>query len=187
MGNNVSFDCCGSRTKDAPIERRAGRPDGEVQQNATAQNTSDDSKQRIKLQTRSEQPSEEPISENMHDQEQGGVGVMLLQSDGKWVVKSVIKDSPAWSSGKITEGDILLSVDGNAVDHIDNLGELSKILMGPVGSVVVLRFSNGTTSETSHVTLVRATDFTGQGNDKKRVWRATRTDWVTDEIQSADI
>jgi len=188
MGNNVSFDCCGSRAKDVPIERRAQRPDGQALQSSTgAQSTSEEPKQRIVLQTSLEQKHDESISEGAAEQDQGGVGIMLVHAQGKWVVKSVIKDSPAWSSGKIAEGDVLLSVDGNEVESIENLGELSKILMGPINSVVVLRFSNSKTSELTHVTLVRTTDFTGQGNDKKRVWRATRTDWVNDNIECADI
>ena len=167
MGNNVSFDCCGSRAKDVPIERRAQRPDGQalqvtgglagsllkgaMQSSTGAPSTSEEPKQRIVLQTSLEQKHDESISEGAAEQDQGGVGIMLVQAQGKWVVKSVIKDSPAWSSGKIAEGDVLLrcgaeelaqvsltggflcSVDGNEVESIENLGELSKLLMGEKG------------------------------------------------------
>lgn len=119
-----------------------------MQSSTGAQSTSEEPKQRIVLQTSLEQKHDESISEVAAEQDQGGVGIMLVHAQGKWVVKSVIKDSPAWSSGKIAEGDVLLrfgaeelaqvsltgvflsSVDGNEVESIENLGELSKILMG---------------------------------------------------------
>jgi C-terminal processing protease CtpA/Prc len=38
--------------------------------------------------------------------------------DKGWVVKTTVKDSPAAKSGEITEGDVLVEVDGKPVDEV---------------------------------------------------------------------
>lgn len=115
---------------------------------------------------------------------QGGVGLFFVKDQKdptRWIVRSVIKNGPAFHSNLVQENDILVSVDGTAVGEKETLAQLSKMLMGPVDSQIVLRLKREGQAE-FEVPLARSDTFTGaEGGDKKRVWQATRTQWTNDQ------
>mmetsp|Transcript_8267 Transcript_8267/g.20190 ORF Transcript_8267/g.20190 Transcript_8267/m.20190 type:complete len:133 (-) Transcript_8267:291-689(-) len=85
-----------------------------------------------------------------------GIGVTFVEDDSKALrVKSMVKDGPAEQSGKVKEGDILASVDGNYV-YCANPSEVGALLMGSQGSKVEVTFKKADSGEQERVIMIRA-------------------------------
>ncbi len=84
-----------------------------------------------------------------------GVG-MLLTSDqpGHFVVQYVLSDMPA-AKADVKVGDVVLEVDGVAVDKIKSVEELVDKIRGASGSAVKLKIQSG--DKTRDIALVRGT------------------------------
>jgi hypothetical protein len=82
-----------------------------------------------------------------------GIGAHFEQVGKHFIVRSLVKDSPAHRSGLLQEGDYLVHVDGCGTDG-RGMHELSKKLLGLEGSNVQLAMRRPGGSEYS-VTLVR--------------------------------
>lgn len=67
-----------------------------------------------------------------------GIGVTISSISGKIVILDVLKNTPAFKAG-IKPGDILTKVNGKDVHGLD-LAEVSKLIRGPIGSVVGVEF-----------------------------------------------
>lgn len=81
----------------------------------------------------------------------GGIGVQIINDEGKVVVESVLKGTPAEKQGLIA-GDVIISVDGKNVSEIP-YNQITDYVRGDVGTEVVLGIlRNG---ETIDVTIVR--------------------------------
>ena len=61
---------------------------------------------------------------------EAGVGLLFVTDKKGWIIKTVIKRSPADLSGKIKEGHVLTHVDNKTVSDVKSLNALSKMLMG---------------------------------------------------------
>lgn len=67
-----------------------------------------------------------------------GIGVTISSISGKIVILDVLKNTPANKAG-IKPGDILTKVNGKDVHGLD-LSDVSKLIRGPIGSVVGIEF-----------------------------------------------
>ncbi len=67
-----------------------------------------------------------------------GIGVTISSISGKIVILDVLKNTPANKAG-IKPGDILTKVNGKDVHGLD-LADVSKLIRGPIGSVVGVEF-----------------------------------------------
>lgn len=67
-----------------------------------------------------------------------GIGVTISSISGKIVILDVLKNTPANKAG-IKPGDILTKVNGKDVHGLD-LSDVSKLIRGPIGSVVGVEF-----------------------------------------------
>ena len=67
-----------------------------------------------------------------------GIGVTISSISGKIVILDVLKNTPANKAG-IKSGDILTKVNGKDVHGLD-LSDVSKLIRGPIGSVVGVEF-----------------------------------------------
>lgn len=65
-----------------------------------------------------------------------GIGVQYYNSDGKYVIEKVFKNSPAEKAG-IIKGDIISKVDGASVEGMD-IDEVAKAVKGEAGTKVVI-------------------------------------------------
>ncbi len=79
-----------------------------------------------------------------------GIGVAVMDEDGKVVIKSVLKDGPAEDAG-LQEEDIIKAVDGKEPADVDNAIDM---INGEVGTKVVLTIERG--GESFDVTMNRA-------------------------------
>ena len=89
-----------------------------------------------------------------------GVGLMLrqLSEPGQQlyvVVGELVAGGSADESKRFMLGDALLSVDGCSVSILSSLDEVASIIMGPIGTHVVLQMHRALTNSTYTVTLVR--------------------------------
>lgn len=67
-----------------------------------------------------------------------GIGVTISSISGKIVILDVLKNTPASKAG-IKAGDVLTKVNGKDVHGLD-LSDVSKLIRGPIGSVVGVEF-----------------------------------------------
>ena len=67
-----------------------------------------------------------------------GIGITISSISGKIVILDVLKNTPANKAG-IKPGDILTKVNGKDVHGLD-LADVSKLIRGPIGSVVGVEF-----------------------------------------------
>ena len=82
---------------------------------------------------------EEFKSQNVEiDAKISGIGVTISSISGKIVILDVLKNTPANKAG-IKPGDILTKVNGKDVHGLD-LADVSKLIRGPIGSVVGVEF-----------------------------------------------
>jgi hypothetical protein len=89
-----------------------------------------------------------------------GVGLMLrqLSKPGQQlhiVVGELVPGGSADESKRFMLGDALLSVDGCSVSILSSLDEVASVIIGPVGTHVVLQMHRALTNSTYTVTLVR--------------------------------
>jgi len=84
-----------------------------------------------------------------------GVGLYMMRDDetGKFKITRVFQNSPADKAG-IVPGFFLDKVDGH-VAFTNNIRQLSKLLMGPIGSKVTLELSD-TNGQVTQVDVLRA-------------------------------
>jgi C-terminal processing protease CtpA/Prc len=109
------------------------------------------------------QPHSQPsIAANDHETTpiHCGVGLMLrqLSKPGQQlhvVVGELVPGGSADESKRFMLGDALLSVDGCSVSILSSLDEVASIIMGPIGTHVVLQMHRALTNSTYTVTLVR--------------------------------
>lgn len=81
-----------------------------------------------------------------------GIGIVVRKGEDGYVVAKILEGSPAFSSGKIKENDILLKIDGNAINKID-LSQVVDQLRGNVGTEVLLTVQHpGKSIENVHLT-----------------------------------
>ena len=79
------------------------------------------------------------------------------QTGGRIYVCEIVSGSPAYESGQIRVGDILLSVDGQRVQG-QRLDTVNRLVSGPIGSSVSLEFQHEDGS-TARLTLTRASVY----------------------------
>mmetsp|Transcript_56216 Transcript_56216/g.114963 ORF Transcript_56216/g.114963 Transcript_56216/m.114963 type:complete len:149 (-) Transcript_56216:326-772(-) len=98
-----------------------------------------------------------PSTETVSKAEKVGIGAYFQKSQadpGGLAVKSLLANSPAQQCGKITVGDIILSVNGENV-YGKKLAELAEVLLGPPGSEVTLVFKREASDEKYDVKMTR--------------------------------
>jgi carboxyl-terminal processing protease len=83
-----------------------------------------------------------------------GIGVLITDDDGAFVVDRVIRDSPA-DRGGIKRGDRITAVDGTSVAGLDFDGLAEKV-RGDVGSTVTVTVIHAGSAEPVDVTMTRA-------------------------------
>jgi len=91
---------------------------------------------------RDDQRSAASTPPNKATQEKVGIGAYFQRSAADptgLAVKSLLSGSPAQKCGKISVGDVVLSVNGEAV-YGKKLAELAEVLLGPAGSKAALTF-----------------------------------------------
>ncbi len=82
-----------------------------------------------------------------------GVGLLLtLDKPAHFVVQYVLPDMPA-AKANVQVGDVVLAVDGAAVDNVKTVEELVDIIRGTSGSTVKLKIQSG--DKTREIALVR--------------------------------
>lgn len=69
------------------------------------------------------------------DNHTGGIGVVMEQKDKNFVIKQVVKDSPAEKAG-IKERDIIESVDGYLTSKITDVQDLGVRVRGKIDTIV---------------------------------------------------
>jgi len=84
-----------------------------------------------------------------------GVGLYLgrNQQTRKFEVKKVFPNSPAEKAGVIPG--LILNKVGNVLAETKNIKDLSKLLMGPVGSKVTVEMMDTNSGDTTNLELVR--------------------------------
>lgn len=83
----------------------------------------------------------------------GGLGIEVLQVDGSLRIVAPIDDTPASRAG-IKPGDIIVKVDGTAVDP-ENIDDMFKKLRGDPGSKITLSILHEKSDKPVDMTLVR--------------------------------
>ena len=98
-----------------------------------------------------------PYSQDDRFRTRGGIGLVIHSRSKGFVVAGLIPGGPADLCRSIGINDILLAVDGIPVSQIGSCDEVSKRLIGPVGSTVVLLLqrSGNSLSELIEVTIER--------------------------------
>ena len=87
-----------------------------------------------------------------------GVGLALYEKQGQIVVGKVLLGSPAAKSGELLEGASLVTFEseGRSVSLEGlALGEVTSLIRGPVGTMIILSFVNKQSKDTHRVSLVR--------------------------------
>ena len=82
-----------------------------------------------------------------------GVGIWVLQKEGKVVVVSPIKDTPAFEAG-IEAGDQIIAVDGTNIEGMD-IDKVISMIRGEEGTKVKLTIVKSTTKKIVDLTLTR--------------------------------
>jgi carboxyl-terminal processing protease len=82
-----------------------------------------------------------------------GVGIWVLEKEGKIVVVSPIKDTPAFEAG-IEAGDQIIAVDGTSIEGMD-VDKVVSMIRGEEGTEVKLTIVKNTTKKTVDLTLTR--------------------------------
>jgi len=98
-------------------------------------------------------PEELGRFEQYLEQEFVGVGIQVQQGVGRLEISTVLRDSPAWRAG-VRPSDLLLEVDGTQVSMLSP-GEVSKLITGPLGRVVILGVQHPGSTELSKLEVVR--------------------------------
>ncbi len=95
----------------------------------------------------------EPAPKSASEPAPAGVGMLLtLDKPGHFVVQYVLPDMPA-AKADVKVGDVVLAVDGAAVDNIKAVEELVDKIRGASGSTVKLKIQSG--DKTRDIALVR--------------------------------
>jgi carboxyl-terminal processing protease len=89
---------------------------------------------------------------NQLDQEYVGVGIVLNQQNGQFVIVRVVSNAPAEKAG-LEAGDIIVAVNGTSVKD-KTLQELSQMIVGKEGTSVKIKIKRGET--TKEFDVVRA-------------------------------
>lgn len=84
-----------------------------------------------------------------------GIGTVIDQYDGNFIIVSVIKGSPAEKSG-ILAGDIIKEVDGKTVTDLTG-EELINLIKGPAGSTVNLKINRDGVTKSFSITRQQVT------------------------------
>ncbi|HOM02226.1 MAG TPA: S41 family peptidase [Acetivibrio sp.] len=82
-----------------------------------------------------------------------GIGVVMLQTDGKVLVERVYSSSPAEEAG-IKSGDVIVEVDGKSIEGL-SLDEVSGLIKGPEGTKVVIGLLRGGTGQIIRLEVTR--------------------------------
>ena len=84
-----------------------------------------------------------------------GIGTVIDQYDGNFIIVSVIKDSPAEKAG-VLAGDIIKEVDGKTVTDLTG-EELINLIKGPAGSTVNLKINRDGITKSFSITRQQVT------------------------------
>jgi carboxyl-terminal processing protease len=99
------------------------------------------------------EPQQHELDTHSLQGEYGGVGATLRRNEAGEIVLSPFPDSPAVQAG-IVDGDVLLEVDGTAIAPHMTMDDVTVMVRGAVGSVVVLRVRHAS-REITTISIVR--------------------------------
>jgi carboxyl-terminal processing protease len=98
------------------------------------------------------EPAEEELQQDQLAGEYGGVGAFLQRDEEGRVFLVPFEEGPA-AQARVQEGDILLTVDGVAIEPQMSLDQVAAMVRGPVGTEVTLTLLRG--QERLEITVIR--------------------------------